>query len=153
RIAVPYEGSSLRALYVPGPTGAEKKPLIILVGGFDSSLEELYMVIGRAAGDRGYPVLCYEGPGQGQALRDGLTFTYEWERPTRAVLDEFERTHQEPAKIVIMGMSMGGYFAPRAAAFDERFDGVIAFDACFDVAETTRPVMGSLAANPMAMKN
>jgi pimeloyl-ACP methyl ester carboxylesterase len=153
RITVPYEGSSLRALYIPGPHGAEKKPLIVLTGGFDSSLEELYLVIGRAAGDRGYSVLIYEGPGQGQALRNGLTFTPQWERPTSAVLNEFQRTHEEPVKMVIMGMSMGGYFAPRAAAFDERFDGVIAFDACFDVAETTRPAMSALKANPMAMKN
>jgi pimeloyl-ACP methyl ester carboxylesterase len=153
RIAVPYEGSSLRALYIPGPQGAEQKPLIVLTGGFDSSLEELYLVIGRAACDRGYSVLLYEGPGQGQALRNGLTFTPQWERPTGAVLDEFLRTHEEPVKMVIMGMSMGGYFAPRAAAFDERFDGVVAYDACFDVAETTRPVFGAISSNSMALKN
>jgi len=69
------------------------------------------------------------------------------------VLDEFLRTHAEPLKMVIMGMSMGGYFAPRAAAFDERIDGVIAFDACFDVSETTRPAFAAMAANPMALEN
>src|SRR5579871_2448843 len=153
RIAVPYEASSLRALYIPGPKGALKKPLIVLCGGFDSSLEELYLVIGRAAGDRGYSVLIYEGPGQGQPLRNGLTFTPQWERPTRAVLDEFQRTHPEPVKIVIMGMSMGGYFAPRAAAFDERIDGVIAFDAAFDVSETIKPAMAAIATNPQALEN
>ena len=153
RITVPYEGAALRALYLPGPQGAEEKPLLVLVGGYDSSLEELYLVIGKAAGDRGYSVLIYEGPGQGQPLRDGLTFTHQWERPTGAVLDEFERLHGEAAKIVIMGMSMGGYFAPRAAAFDERIDGVIAYDACFDVAETIRPIVAALASNPMALKN
>ena len=153
RIAVPYGGASLRTLYVPGPQGADEKPLIVLVGGFDSTLEELYLVLGRAAGDRGYSVLMYEGPGQGEALRKyGLTFTHEWERPTRAVLDEFLRTHAEPAKTVIVGMSMGGYFAPRAAAFEERFDGLIAFDTCFDFAEAAGSI-AARAADPMAMKN
>lgn len=152
-IAVPYEGASLRALYIAGPQGAERRPLIVLVGGFDSSLEELYLVLGRAAGDRGYAVLIYEGPGQGQALRDGLRFTHQWERPTAAVLDAFLARHAEPSKMVIIGMSMGGYFAPRAAAFDERFDGVVAFDACYDVAETTQPVLAAISANPKAIKN
>jgi pimeloyl-ACP methyl ester carboxylesterase len=152
RLAVPYEGSSLRALYIPGPQGAEKKPLIVLAGGFDSSLEELYLVLGRAAGDRGYSVLCYEGPGQGQALRNGLKFTPQWERPTGAVLNEFERLHGEPAKMVLIGMSMGGYFAPRAAAFDERIDGVVAYDTCFDASESAGRVI-AVAANPNAMQN
>src|SRR5262249_60219821 len=57
RITVPYEFSSLRALYLPAPKGADKRPLIVIVGGFDSSLEELYLVLGKAAGDRGYSVL------------------------------------------------------------------------------------------------
>lgn len=34
RIAVPYGAGSLRALYFPGPRGAETKPLIIFGGGF-----------------------------------------------------------------------------------------------------------------------
>ena len=152
RIAVPYAGASLRALYLPGPQGADRKPLIVTVGGFDSTLEELYFVIGPPALERGYPVLLYEGPGQGQALRDGMTFTHEWEKPTTAVLDEFLRTHAKPPKIVIMGMSMGGYFAPRAAAFEPRIDGVVAFDTAFDLAEIVDRILAA-AANPVATKN
>ena len=152
RIPVPYDGAALRALYIPGPQGTQK-PLLVVVGGYDSSLEELHFVIGKGARDRGYPVLIYEGPGQGQPLRDGLTFTHQWERPTGAVLNEFERRHGEVARMVIMGMSMGGYFAPRAAAFDERIDGVIAYDACFDAAETIQPIVAVLRSNPMALQN
>ena len=84
--------------------------MIVLVGGYDSILEEMYPVIGKAALDRGYSVLIYEGPGQGEPLRKyGMKFTHEWEKPTSAVLDEFLRTHDKPAKIVLLGMSMGGY--------------------------------------------
>ena len=54
------------------------------------------------------------------------------EKPTGAVLDEYLRTHPRPAKTVLVGMSMGGYLAPRAAAFDKRIDGVVAFDVFFD---------------------
>src|SRR5262249_26960647 len=76
-----------------------------------------------------------EGPGQGQVLRGGITMTHEWEKPTGVVLDEFLRAHAKPKQIVLIGMSMGGYFAPRAAAFDKRIDGVVAWDTCFDFGE------------------
>jgi pimeloyl-ACP methyl ester carboxylesterase len=69
--------------------------------------------------------------------RQGLTFTH-WEKPTGAVLDAFLADHARPEKIVLVGMSMGGYLAPRAAAFDERFDGVVAYDVFFDMGATAR---------------
>jgi hypothetical protein len=69
--SAPYENGRLRALYLPGPAGSEKKPLIMAVGGYDSILEEKYPVIGKAALDRGYSVLIYEGPGQGEPRLKG----------------------------------------------------------------------------------
>jgi hypothetical protein len=81
RITVPYGAGSLRALYYPGPRGAETKPLIMFGGGLDSILEEYYPIFAEAALKRGYSVLTYEGPGQGEALRKyGLTYTPEWEK-------------------------------------------------------------------------
>ena len=105
----------------------------MICGGFDSTLEELYFVLVAAGLERGYSVLAYEGPGQGSIIREqGVPFTHEWEKPTAAILDEYLRTHPRPVKIVLVGMSMGGFLAPRAAAFDERIDGVVAFDVFFD---------------------
>jgi dienelactone hydrolase len=49
-------------------------------------------------------------------------------------------------------MSMGGYLAPRAAAFDERVDGVVAFDTLFDFGETAGRILAG-AASPLASKN
>jgi len=153
RITVPYEGGEVRGLYWPGPDGADRKPLIVAVGGFDSILEELYLVFGKAALERGYSFLAYEGPGQGEPIRRyGLTFTPEWERPTRAVMDEFLRTHPKPGKMVLIGMSMGGYLGGRAAAFDERFDGLVSFDTCFDMGEVACRVL-DLADDPVLSKS
>lgn len=133
RISAPCGAHHLNALYFPGPQGAEKRSLIAICGGFDSTLEELYFVLVAAGLERGFLVLAYEGPGQGSIIREqGVPFTHEWEKPTTAVLDEYLRTHPKPAKIVLVGMSMGGFLAPRAAAFDERIDGVVAFDVFFD---------------------
>jgi pimeloyl-ACP methyl ester carboxylesterase len=127
-----------------GREGAETKPLIMFGGGFDSILEEYYPNFAEAALRRGYSVLVYEGPGRGEAVRKyGLSYTPEWEKPVRAVLDEFLRTHAKPSKIVLIGMSMGGYFAPRAAAFKERIDGVVAYDTMYDVSAVVRPVLAA----------
>ena len=103
-------------------------------GGFDSVIEEYYANFAEAL--RKY----------------GLTYTPEWEKPVTAVLNEFLRSHPKPPKIVLIGMSMGGYFAPRAAAFEERLDGVIAYDTMFDFGAVVRGVLAA-AKNPEALKN
>lgn len=122
-------------------------------GGFDSILEEYYPNLAEAGCKRGYCVLTYEGPGQGRALRKyGLTFTPEWEKPVAAVLNEFLRTHARPSKIGLIGMSMGGYLAPRAAAFEERIDGVVSYDTMYDFGAVVAPALAA-ARNPSALNN
>jgi dienelactone hydrolase len=51
------------------------------------------------------------------------------------VFDTFLANHPTPKKIILIGESMGGYLAPRAAAFDDRIDGVVAYDVFFDGGE------------------
>lgn len=139
RFSIPYGSGQLGAIYYPGPERAAERPLIVFFGGIDSTLEELYFLLASAAHRRGYPVLTFEGPGQGSALREhNLHFTHEWEKPTGAVIDAFLARHARPPKMVLVGASMGGYLAPRAAAFDPRFDGVVAYDVLFDMHETAQ---------------
>lgn len=147
RLRIPYGDHHLNAVYYPGPESARTRPLIVFVGGYDSTLEELYFALAAAALERGYSVLTYEGPGQGAVLREqGLPFTHEWERPTRAVMDYYLASgHPAHDKYVLVGMSLGGYLAPRAAAFDDRFDGVVAFDVLFDAGEISAGYVPSLA--------
>ena len=84
------------------PPKVVRRPLIILGGGYDSTLEE-------DAREHGYAVLTYDGPGQGSVLRDhGLTFAHAWEKPTTAVVDAFLAGHSRPRYMVLVGMSMGG---------------------------------------------
>jgi pimeloyl-ACP methyl ester carboxylesterase len=133
RIAVPFGQNHLNAVYYPGPPGAEVRPLLVVVGGYDSTLEELYLGVGPAAYQHGYSLLTYEGPGQGSVLREqGVHMQPDWEKPNGAVLDTFLASHPKPAKIVLVGESLGGYLAPRAAAFEPRIDGVVAFDVWYD---------------------
>jgi pimeloyl-ACP methyl ester carboxylesterase len=147
KLDVPYNGTyHLHALYFPPSNLSLRHTTIVFCGGFDSTLEELYFFLVAAARERGYPILVFEGPGQGSVLREqGLTFTPEWEKPTSAVLSAFLATHAKPDKLVNVGLSMGGYLAARAAAFDDRFDGVVSYDVMFDVSAITRRHLPSIA--------
>ena len=133
RLAIPFGANHLNAIYYPGPADAAARPLLMVVGGYDSTMEELYFSVAEAALRHGYAVLTYEGPGQGAVLREqGLTMRPDWEKPNGALLDAFLANHPKPRKIVLLGESLDGYLAPRAASFDARIDGVIAFDVWYD---------------------
>src|SRR6056297_1894471 len=144
---VPYEGRQLNAIYYPSDAeGADDKPLMIAHGGYDSTMEELYFWFVAAALERGYSILTFAGPGQGSVIRNqGIPFTHEWERPTGAVIDAYIARHDEPDTIVLMGLSLGGLLAPRAAAFEGRIDGVVAFDAMYAFQDTLFTNMPGLA--------
>lgn len=67
------------------PRGA-RRGTVLLFGGFDSLIEEFF-VVWRILADAGLDVVAFEGPGQGGArTRHGLCFEHDWERPVRAVL-------------------------------------------------------------------
>lgn len=78
--------------------------------------------------NHGYEVIGFEGPGQGAALKKyGLPLTYEWEKPTKAILDYFNLVN-----IILLGLSMGGWFCLRAAAYEPRITRVIASGHAID---------------------
>jgi pimeloyl-ACP methyl ester carboxylesterase len=125
RERVPFEGVWLPALVLPA--AGEEKETILLHGGFDSFMEELFEW-GLALARGGYRVILFEGPGQGMVLRrHALTMSPEWERPVSAVLDHFALP-----SATIAGISLGGYLAPRAAAFEPRLRRVICWDVLDD---------------------
>jgi pimeloyl-ACP methyl ester carboxylesterase len=140
---VPYGTGHLPALRLPAPEGVERKGTIVVHGGFDSYAQELYP-LARAISQAGYEAILFEGPGQGAVIRkQGIPFTTEWEKPVAAVLDHFELDD-----VTLLGLSLGGYLAPRAAAYLTRIKRVIAFDVCWDLFEaglSTRPALLRLA--------
>jgi pimeloyl-ACP methyl ester carboxylesterase len=125
RARVPYAGTWLPAMIVPAH-GREKET-ILLHGGFDSFMQE-FVEWAEFLAEAGYRVVLFEGPGQGAALRhNGLVMSPEWERPVAAVLDHFGIQG-----CTILGVSLGGCLAPRAAAFEPRLRRVVAFDVLDD---------------------
>jgi pimeloyl-ACP methyl ester carboxylesterase len=123
---VPYGDTALPAMRVP-VAGRSKKGTIVMHGGFDSYIEEFYSWM-RYFSDHGYEVVAFEGPGQGAARKKyGLALDHEWERPAKAVLDYFHLND-----VTWLGISMGGYFCFRAAAFEGRIARVIASGIAYD---------------------
>jgi alpha-beta hydrolase superfamily lysophospholipase len=136
---VPYNDTFLPAIRTQ-PANTEKKGTVVLHGGFDSFIEELYSAM-KSFSDNGYEVVAFEGPGQGAARKKyGLAFDYEWEKPTKAILDYFKLED-----VTLLGISMGGWLCLRAAAFEPRINRVIAHSVSFDVTQYTNVVGQQLA--------
>lgn len=121
---VPYENGFFSA-YRFKPE--DPKGTIVIFGGFDSYIEEIYSVA-IIVKEIGYEVVCFDGPGQGATLEDyKIPMTNEWEKPVKAVLDFFKLND-----VTLWGLSLGGYLVIRAAAFENRVKRVIADDICAD---------------------
>ncbi|AQR94698.1 alpha/beta hydrolase family protein [Clostridium saccharoperbutylacetonicum] len=121
---VPYENGFLSAYRF---TPEAPKGTFVMFGGFDSYIEEIFSVA-MIIKDEGYSVICFDGPGQGTTLEDyKISMTHEWEKPVKAILDFFKTDDA-----TLFGLSLGGYLAIRAAAFENRVKCVIADDICAD---------------------
>lgn len=135
-VEIPYEGKTLPGYLHRVDTSSRPRPLLILHTGFDGTAEEMHWLGARAAVERGYHVLAFDGPGQFGALhRDGLVFRPDWEKVVTPVVD-FALTLKgvDHRRIALRGDSMGGYLAPRAAAFEPRLAALIANDGLYDYA-------------------
>lgn len=120
RLNVPYEDVSLPVMHAKAV--GKSKDVILLHGGNDSYFEELFFPMLYLA-ENGYEVYLFEGPGQGGVMRlQNKHFTYKWEKPVRAILDYLKLD-----EVTIVGASLGGMLAPRAAAFDKRIKRVVAW--------------------------
>ena len=126
RIEIPYEHATLSAYWYHGE-GKAKRPALIAHQGRDAWAEDNFY-IGREALRRGYDCLIVDGPGQGSTLRlQGLCFRPDWEKVIAPAVDWLvARPEVDTKAIGLMGMSMGGALAPRAAEFEPRISFLIA---------------------------
>ena len=125
RISVPYGNNHLYGFRLRPTTPS--KGIIIISGGFDSYSEEFY-TLGAAMCEYGYEIVMFDGPGQGSTLMfEKVPMTHEWEKPVAAVLDYIEAEN-----VTLIGMSLGGYLALRAASLEPRINKVITYDVMLD---------------------
>jgi len=135
-VEIPYEATSLPGYFHRVDRSDQPRPLLIMHTGFDGSAEEMHWSGARAAVERGYHVLAFDGPGQSGPLhREGLPFRPDWEKVITPVVDyALMQKGVDPSRIALLGTSMGGELAPRAAAFEPRLAACIANDGLYDFA-------------------
>lgn len=126
-VEIPYENSFLPGHFYRSPVAGDNAPLLVITPGRDTWAEDTRWVYDGAI-RRGIHCLVYDGPGQGYALRlNNMTFRPDWENVVSPVID-FALTIPgiDSSRIGLMGLSFGGFLAPRAAAFEKRIKLLIA---------------------------
>lgn len=124
RVSIPYQGTHLSGIFLPARGVAGRQPVLVQVNGFDSTKEMRFMAqLPAMLAARGIASLVLDQPGTGEALRlQGLTARFDSEHWATPVYDWLAaRPDVDPARIGIEGVSLGGYYAPRAVAFEPRF--------------------------------
>jgi dienelactone hydrolase len=124
RVEIPYEGKVLSALYVRAEGVDGPAPILVQVNGLDSTKEMKYRVgLPGWLAKRGVSSLLVDQPGTGEALRlYDMKARYDSEHWASRVVDWLEqRDDVDPKRIGLEGVSLGGYYCPRAVAFEPRF--------------------------------
>ncbi len=123
-VRIPYAGTFLPG-YLRRPPGVDGAPVVLLVAGLDSTKEEFHTFSGLFL-RRGVATLAVDGPGQGEVEFE-LPIEPAFEKPVGAVLDWLAtRTDVDSARVAAAGVSLGGYYAARAAAFEPRLTCAVA---------------------------
>jgi Esterase FrsA-like len=137
RVEIPYENTTLTGWLFRASDSKEPRPLVILNNGADGSELDI-LVLGGAGGlARGYNCLTFNGPGQGDALwLKKMYFRPDWERVVTPVVDfALAQPEVDAKRVALVGISQGGYWAPRALAFEHRITAGVADPGVWNVAD------------------
>lgn len=149
RIDIPYEGSSMPGwLFRPDSSGVPR-PTIVGNNGSDGAITAVWAEVAVGSLERGYNVLLFDGPGQQSMLFEkGIPFRYDWEHVITPVVDMLlARDDVDASRLALYGVSQGGYWVPRALAFEHRFAAAVADGGVVDVSRSWfENIPGPLAA-------
>jgi hypothetical protein len=136
RVEVPYEGGTLPGyLLRPDATGATR-PTLVMTNGSDGALSDLWGSGAAGALARDYNVFLYDGPGQQSMLfEQHTTFRPDWEAVLTPLVDALvARDDVDGEQLMAYAISQGGYWLPRALAFEHRFVAAVIDPGVVDVA-------------------
>jgi len=135
-LELPFENAGIPVYFFrPDSSRALRKTLIVNTG-FDGSGEELYFEVACDGLERGYNVLVLDGPGQTgmTRLHPEMKFRPDWEVPMRTVVNWLEsQPGVDMQRLALYGISLGGYFATRAACFEPRIRALAANSPIVDL--------------------
>jgi dienelactone hydrolase len=122
-VRVPYQGIELAA-YLRLPRGPRRPPVVIMLPGLDSVKEELQATAEYFLA-RGLAVLAVDGPGQGET-EYLLPIEPAYEKVATAIVDHLRSRDDVGERIGLYGVSLGGYYAARSAAYEPRLTAAVA---------------------------
>src|SRR6266853_1557783 len=130
-VEVPYEGKTLPAYFLRAREATGRAPTVVLFDGMDNCKEMSVLFAGLEFARRGMNTLAIDGPGQGEALRLRKIYArHDYEVPGTAAYDFVaKRPDVDVKRVIIMGYSFGGYYAPRVAAFERRYAACVCLGA------------------------
>lgn len=146
RVEFPYLGEWTLVGNLRRPEGGARPPVVLLFPGLDSAKEELTRMEDWFL-DRDMATFTIDGPGQGEAEYD-LPIECRYELPAAAAIDALEqRDDVDAGRIGALGVSLGGYYVVRAAAFEPRIRAIISLSGPFRINDTIddTPEMSRLA--------
>ena len=131
RVEIPFEDHALAGILRHPHNANARAPVLIMVPGLDSAKEELeaYELPFLA---RGMATLIIDGPGQGEA-EYRFPIRGDYETAVTAIVDWItQRDDLDADRVGLWGVSLGGYYAPRAAAHEKRIRACIALAGPYD---------------------
>ncbi|MGH7773145.1 MAG: alpha/beta hydrolase family protein [Candidatus Binatia bacterium] len=147
-VEVPFENTPMPGYFLRPAAQSDKPPVQILMGGADSTAEELYFLASREAVSRGMACIIVDGPGRGGMLRlKKVLARPDYEKPIGAIIDYLTtRGDVDKNRIALFGLSMGGYYVARAAAYEKRVKACVvhfgAYDALSEIYDFYPPLRG-----------
>lgn len=136
RLDLEVDGLLLPGYWFAAGTPGVSSRILIATSGFDGTLEETYLQVGRAAAERGWELLLIAGPGQADTVRTQphaacVPDTERWVSPWLDVARG--RPGVDRGRVALLGISFGGYFVLRAAAADAPVAAVVANSPIVDL--------------------
>jgi hypothetical protein len=126
-ITIPFNSIGLPGYFIAPKDGQAKRKTLIMIGGADTYVEDLYLFIGPAAIKRGYNLLFVDLLGQGGLPFEGLFMQPDTENQFAKVVDyALARPEVDGSKLAAYGISAGGYIVPRALTVEKRVKAAVA---------------------------
>jgi hypothetical protein len=142
---LPASGALSGYLFTP-PSADGRLPLVLHIGGYDGTAEELYASAAPAL-ERGYAFAALDGPGQGAMLYDHrVPMRPDWENVVPAMFDALAAQPEvDPGRVALVGRSFGGLLAPRGAAGERRLAAMVVDPGQWDLGAASMSRLGPLA--------
>jgi dipeptidyl aminopeptidase/acylaminoacyl peptidase len=135
-VEVPFEGGkNLPAYFVKSRDSASAPlPTLVFFDGLDITKELQYFRGVPELAKRGIACLIVDIPGTGESIRfRGMPARFDSNAAGTAAVNYLQtRSDVDRDRLAVMGISLGGYYAPRAVAFEPRFKACVSWGAIWD---------------------